>query len=44
MQANGRRLMAGGYHRGANWIAGRGKPVQRRGEVPLDVIVAAAGD
>lgn len=44
MQANGRRLMAGGYHRGANWIAGRGKPVARRGAVPLDVIVAAAGD
>lgn len=42
MQANARRLAAAGYRRGTNWIAGRGKPVSRRGDVPLDVIVAAA--
>lgn len=42
MQANARRLAAAGYRRGTNWIAGRGKPVARRGDVPLDVIVAAA--
>lgn len=42
MQANARRLTSAGYRRGANWIAGRGKPVARRGDVPLDVIVAAA--
>jgi hypothetical protein len=44
MQANGRGLMAAGYFRGTNWIAGRGQPMARRGDVPLDVIVAAAGD
>jgi len=44
MQATGRGLMAAGYYRGANWIAGRGQPLVRRGDVPLDVIVAAAGD
>lgn len=42
MQANARRLAAAGYRRGTNWIAGRGNPVPRRGNVPLDVIVAAA--
>ena len=42
MQANARRLAAAGYRRGTNWIAGRGNPVPRRGDVPLDVIVAAA--
>lgn len=44
MQATGRTLMASGYWRGTNWIAGRGKPIQRRGDVPLDVVVAAASD
>lgn len=44
MQSRGRQLLAGGFHRGGNWIAGRGKPVMRRGTVPLDVMVAAAGD
>lgn len=44
MQANARSLAALGYRRGNNWIAGRGKPVTRRGNVPLDVIVAAADD
>jgi len=44
MQANARTLAALGYRRGNNWIAGRGKPVARRGTVPLDVIVAAADD
>ncbi|MGC5225197.1 hypothetical protein ACPW96_21720 [Micromonospora sp. DT81.3] len=44
MQASARRLAATGYHRDSNWIAGRGKPVARRGDVPLDVIVAAAED
>jgi hypothetical protein len=44
MQANARSLAALGYRRGTNWIAGRGKPVPRRGDVPLDVIVAAADD
>lgn len=42
MQANARRLADAGYRRGTNWIAGRGNPVPRRGDVPLDVIVAAA--
>lgn len=42
MQANARRLAAAGYRRGTNWIAGRGNPVPRRGDVPLDIIVAAA--
>ena len=44
MQARARGLAALGYRRGANWIAGRGTPVTRRGNVPLDVIVAAAED
>lgn len=44
MQSRGQQLLAGGFHRGGNWIAGRGKPVMRRGAVPLDVMVAAAGD
>lgn len=44
MQASARRLTARGYHRGTNWIAGHGKPMTRRGTVPLDVIVAAAAD
>jgi hypothetical protein len=44
MQANARSLAVTGYRRGSNWIAGRGKPVARRGDVPLDVIVAAADD
>lgn len=44
MQTRGRQLLAGGFHRGGNWIAGKGKPVMRRGTVPLDVMVAAAGD
>lgn len=42
MQSNARSLAAMGYRRGANWIAGRGRPTTRRGNVPLDVIVAAA--
>lgn len=42
MQANARGLAAAGYKRGTNWIAGHGKPTTRRGNVPLDVIVAAA--
>lgn len=42
MQTSARTLAAAGYRRGTNWIAGRGKPVPRRGDVPLDVIVAAA--
>lgn len=44
MQARARSLTASGYRRDANWIAGRGAPVARRGTVPLDVIVAAAED
>lgn len=44
MQARARGLTATGYRRGENWIAGRGTPVLRRGNVPLDVIVAAAED
>lgn len=44
MQASARTLAALGYRRGNNWIAGRGKPLPRRGNVPLDVIVAAADD
>lgn len=43
MQSNGRRLLASGYHRGG-WIAGYGKPVVRGGNVPLDVMVAAADE
>ncbi|WP_298462020.1 hypothetical protein [uncultured Cellulomonas sp.] len=42
MQANGRRLMAGNFHRSGNWLAGRGRPVLTRSDVPLDVVVAAA--
>ncbi|GAA4492561.1 hypothetical protein [Microbacterium panaciterrae] len=42
MQSNARTLAAMGYRRGTNWIAGRGKPTTRRGNVPLDVIAAAA--
>jgi len=44
MQTMGRRRLAAGYRRGGNWIAGRGKPIQRPGTVPFDVIVAAAED
>ena len=44
MQTTARRLASSGYRRGTNWIAGRGTPISRRGDVPLDVIVAAADD
>lgn len=44
MQTTARRLASYGYRRGTNWIAGRGTPIARRGDVPLDVIVAAADD
>lgn len=44
IQARARSLAATGYRRGANWIAGRGNPITRRGNVPMDVIVAAAED
>lgn len=42
MQTTARRLAVISYRRGTNWIAGRGKPQVRRGDVPLDVVAAAA--
>ncbi len=43
-QARARGLIAAEYRKGGNWIAGRGNPLTRRGDVPLDIIIAAAGD
>lgn len=44
MQVTSQKLLSYGYRRGSNWIAGHGKPLPRQSNVPLDVIVAAAGD
>lgn len=42
MHGRGRQMQAGALYRPGNWIAGRGAAVRRRGDVPLDVVIAAA--
>jgi hypothetical protein len=43
-QARGRSLMNTRHRKTGNWLAGRGTPSPLRTDVPLDVILAAAGD
>ncbi len=42
MHGRGRGKQAAALYRTGNWIAGRGAPIRRRGDVPLDVVIAAA--
>ena len=42
MHGRGRQMQASALLRPGNWIAGRGAAVRRRGDVPLDVVIAAA--
>ncbi|MDQ7993782.1 MAG: hypothetical protein AAGC63_15655 [Propionicimonas sp.] len=42
MHARGRSMQASALFRSGNWIAGRGAAVRRRGDVPMDVVIAAA--
>lgn len=41
-QQRSRSNLARRYKTTGNWLAGRGKPVSRRSDVPLDVVLAAA--
>jgi len=44
MQQRARSQMARRYNSPGNWVAGRGRAPEARADVPLDVILAAAGD
>jgi len=43
-QQRARRNLSQRYRTAGNWLAGRGTPTPRRGNVPLDVVLAAADE